>query len=292
MSSFQFPDPPTDLDFPQFFKHCLEVGIRPPGENPGTPWAPKDFAKEANISYKQVTNYLAGKSAPLFPPLGIENVWFGKEQSYLPNWRRELRGALRRTRETKATSSRRTSQSGQATPPRLDTPAETQPASLSLLVGSPSVTMRQGGGSVRPALNGRHLVPTLRENGPRLVGSIGIAQGLVHIVWILSLFIREDATHLCQSPWTYADVVFGFGGVILGLGCIRIRDWARDGGICFCLLSLLCSYLWFMDESNNGPDRVVFAINLLSPPFSLGALCYFLFAWPNRGHELPVGAYR
>jgi drug/metabolite transporter (DMT)-like permease len=76
---------------------------------------------------------------------------------------------------------------------------------------------------------------------------------------------------------------------LLGLGCIGVRRWARIGGICFCLLALLCSYLWFMDQSNSDVSRVVFAINLLTPPFALGALSYLLFGWPNKVIHQNIG---
>lgn len=238
-----FPDPPTDLEFHEFLKLCLELGIRAPDDkHVGRPWTPTEFAGASGRSAKQVSNYLNDESSPNYPPTDVERALFGEDQQYLPDWRRELRAALKRTRQRKATPN--------------------------------SEVIRN---DERPAVTS-----VLYENGPAICGGIGIAQGLVHLVNILVIFLTEGPARTLYSEWTYADLVFGFGGVLFGVGVIGVRRWARIGGICFCILALLCAYLWFMDESNSDASRVVFAMNYLTPPFALGALWYLLFAWPKE----------
>jgi hypothetical protein len=258
MSSFQPPPPPANRDLGEFLKECLDQGIRPPGKNFGKPWERSEFARAAGLSEKQVSNYLKNEHPPHYPT-ALEKALFGDDQEHLSEWRRELRAALKRTKERKAKA-------------KLEANSDKQGQSAMSVPESPLPS------------HGRKLSRVLYENGPTVVGGVGIAQGLVHLAWILSEFFSEQRGELLQSPWAYADCVFGFGGVLFGLGCIGVRHWARIGGICFCLLALLCSYLWFTDEINSDVSRVVFAMNLLSPPFASGALCYLLFGsarWTN-----------
>jgi hypothetical protein len=116
--------------------------------------------------------------------------------------------------------------------------------------------------------------------GLSVVGGTMVAQGMVHVVWLLSCFASDDLSSLLRDPWTYADIIFGIGGLIIGVGILLCRNWARKSGLCLCLAGLLSSFLWFMDESNNDVPRVMLALNTLMPPLSFIGTLYFLFGWP------------
>jgi hypothetical protein len=126
-----------------------------------------------------------------------------------------------------------------------------------------------------------HSTNILYEHGPTIIGGIGIAQGLVHLIWLLTAYLENNPENLWQGPWAYADLGFGVGGIVIGYACIRYLSWAQKSGICFCVAALLAGYLWFADQGNADADRLLWAFNFLNPPVSLAALMYFLFSWPK-----------
>jgi hypothetical protein len=51
-----------------------------------------------------------------------------------------------------------------------------------------------------------------------------------------------------QDVWTFADMSFGLGGLIVGVGTIAGAHWARMSGIVLCLLAAASNLLWFSDQ--------------------------------------------
>jgi hypothetical protein len=273
--------PPGDLEFGEFLRVCLDKGIRP-GKGLGEKWGEKRFAGAVEVTDKTIDNYLKNEHPPRYPPIAVEKALFGDEDpQYLAEWRQALRTALMRTRARKAAERKRQSDGNAGS--NLDPVFREQTRSSDLPGIPPPLEPDPIPADTIVHTSSRALSHTLLENGPMIVGAVGIAQGLVHLVYVLTSFLSESFEKLLQDPWVYGDLGFGVGGVIIGLGCIRLRWWAKESGICFCILALLCAYLWFADkEYNSDVTSVVWAFNLLNPPTSTGALCYFLFGWPDK----------
>jgi hypothetical protein len=55
--------------------------------------------------------------------------------------------------------------------------------------------------------------------------------GLMHIAWFTSNLVSALAAgvtqQMFQEVWTYADMSFGFGGLIIGISMIAKAGWAR-----------------------------------------------------------------
>lgn len=222
------------------------LGIRPStAKNFGEPWDPKWFAAAIRRNEKTIENYLANRSLPRTTGR-LEMALFGPDSSYLEDWRLGLQDALRRTRERLAEAS-----------------SEDEESSEELT-------------------NSQTILRNLRENGPTIIGGIGIAQGVAHLIWLLTEVLSGNPENLWEKHWAYADFGFGIGGIVIGIGCVWHLRWARKSGICFCLAALFSAYLWFADESNSDAERLLWATNVLNVPVSLGVLCYFLFSWPVR----------
>jgi hypothetical protein len=268
----QFPPPPANLEFGEFLEVCRKAGIRPPGKDCRVEWKEHKLAGAIGITMRMYGNYQRNEHVPRYPPTRVENALFGKEDPslYLPDWRRELRASLQRTRAKNAATAKLKRQRERDTSLNLDAaPLDQNQQKLAL----PD--------SILPTKD-KSLSRALHEHGPTIVGGVGIAQGVAHLIWLLTEYLSGNPENLWEKHWAYADLGFGIGGIIIGLGCIAVRPWARKSGICFCVAALFSAYLWFADESNADAERLLSATNVLNVPISIGALIYFLIGWPQK----------
>ena len=118
-----------------------------------------------------------------------------------------------------------------------------------------------------------------------LVGGVMTVIGLMHIGWftsnLLTALSRGTVQQMFQEVWTFADMSFGFGGLIIGIGTISGAHWARSSGIVLCLLAASSNLLWFSDYFDRGlPRLVLFGTALTSLLAMLGAYL-LLFRWPS-----------
>ena len=118
-----------------------------------------------------------------------------------------------------------------------------------------------------------------------LVGGVMTVIGLMHIGWftsnLLTALSRSTVQQMFQEVWTFADMSFGFGGLIIGIGTISGAHWARSSGIVLCLLAASSNLLWFSDYFDRGlPRPVLFGTALTSLLAMLGAYL-LLFRWPS-----------
>jgi hypothetical protein len=116
------------------------------------------------------------------------------------------------------------------------------------------------------------------------VGGLMTVLGMMHFGWFISnlasAFSSSAVGNIFLDVWTYADIAFGLGGVIVGIGTIYARYWARFGGIILCLLASFSNLLWFIDNFDKELPRLMltgtaFALLL----FILGIYLY-LYKWP------------
>lgn len=111
-------------------------------------------------------------------------------------------------------------------------------------------------------------------------GAIMFAVGVIHLVWLASGLAGEDVIALMQEAWPFGDLIFGLGGIMIGIAIMLPVDWARLGGICFCLLRVLAGVLWFV--SDEPVDRLPLAWNIMTAPLTVAGVWYFLFWWPSE----------
>jgi hypothetical protein len=71
------------------------------------------------------------------------------------------------------------------------------------------------------------------------------------------------------------------GGIIIGIATMLPVEWARLGGICFCLLRILSGVLWFV--SDEPTDRLPLAWNLTTAPLTVAGALYSCFGGPVSG---------
>ena len=117
-----------------------------------------------------------------------------------------------------------------------------------------------------------------------LVGGVMTVIGLMHIGWFLSNLLTALSTgtvqQMFQEVWTFADMSFGLGGLIIGIGTIFGAHWARSTGIVLCFLAVFSNLLWFTDHFNRGLSHsVLFGTALTSILAVIGAYL-LLFRWP------------
>jgi hypothetical protein len=118
-----------------------------------------------------------------------------------------------------------------------------------------------------------------------VVGSVMTVIGLMHIAWFTSNLVSALAAgvtqQMFQEVWTYADMSFGFGGLIIGISMIAKAGWARSGGIILCLLVAFSNLLWFSDYFDRDlPRLMLVGTGLTSLLAAVGA--YLLVVhWPS-----------
>src|SRR5262249_252526 len=66
-----------------------------------------------------------------------------------------------------------------------------------------------------------------------VVGSVMTVIGLMHIAWftrnLVSALAAGAVAQMFQDVWTFADMSFGFGGLILGIRMMAGGKWGRHG---------------------------------------------------------------
>ena len=124
---------------------------------------------------------------------------------------------------------------------------------------------------------------------PALVGSVMTVIGLMHIAWftsnLSSVLAAGAVAQMFQDVWTYADMSFGFGGLIIGISTIAGGGWARSVGIILCLLAAFSNLLWFIEYFDRGlPRLMLVGTDLASLLAAVGAYL-LLFHWPSPAEK-------
>jgi hypothetical protein len=132
-----------------------------------------------------------------------------------------------------------------------------------------------------------------RETGPAptqsslvlpIVGGVMIALGLMHAGWFASNVAAAWASgglgRMFLEVWTYADVIFGVGGLVVGTGTFFGRQWARIGGITLCLLITFSNALWFIEYFDKGLPRLMLAGTGFTLLLAMIGIYVYAFRWP------------
>jgi hypothetical protein len=117
-----------------------------------------------------------------------------------------------------------------------------------------------------------------------MVGGAMTVIGLMHIGWFTSNLLAALAAgtvqQMFQEVWTFADMSFGCGGFIIGIGTISGANWARSSGIALCLLVASSNLLWFSDYFDRGLPRLVLLGTGLTSLLAIVGAYLLLFRWP------------
>ena len=118
-----------------------------------------------------------------------------------------------------------------------------------------------------------------------LVGGVMTVIGLMHIAWftsnLLAALTAGAVSQLFQQVWNFADMSFGFGGLIIGIGIISGAYWARSAGIVLCLLAASSNLLWFSDYFDRGLPRLMLIGTGLTSLLAVVGAYLLLFRWPS-----------
>lgn len=118
-----------------------------------------------------------------------------------------------------------------------------------------------------------------------LVGSVMTVIGLMHIAWFTSNLWSASAAgavaQMFQDVWTYADMSFGFGGLIIGISIITGAGWARISGIILCLLAASSNLLWFSEYFDRGLPRLMLVGTGLASLLAAVGVYLLLVHWPS-----------
>ena len=117
-----------------------------------------------------------------------------------------------------------------------------------------------------------------------IVGGAMLAQGLMSTGWFLTNILSAIAGGLLGrmflEVWAFADPVFGFGGIVIGIATLYAKPWARATGVALCLLGAFSNLMWFVDIFDKPIPRVMLVgTGLATLLFILGVTMY-LFRWP------------
>ena len=117
-----------------------------------------------------------------------------------------------------------------------------------------------------------------------MVGAVMTVIGLMHLGWFASNLLAASAggtvQQLFQEVWTFADMSFGFGGLVIGIGTLCGAQWARGGGIVLCLLAATANLLWFSEHFDRGLPRLILAGTGLTTLLAILGAYLLLFRWP------------
>jgi hypothetical protein len=120
-----------------------------------------------------------------------------------------------------------------------------------------------------------------------MIGGMMIVVGLMHIAWFISSLSAAVSTGtlgpMFQQVWNYADMSFGLGGLIIGIGAIRGAHWVRIAGIILCLLVASSNLLWFVDYYDKDlPRLMLVGTALASVLAAIGAYLLLFRAPPEK----------
>ena len=76
-------------------------------------------------------------------------------------------------------------------------------------------------------------------------------------------------------------MIFGFGGIMIGIGTMLGKDWARPSGASLCILGIITEVLMFVEFGDKEMPRLILALNVLLLPLSVIGTYFFLFRWPE-----------
>jgi hypothetical protein len=117
-----------------------------------------------------------------------------------------------------------------------------------------------------------------------VVGGAMLAQGLMSTAWFLTNLFTAIAGGLLSvmflQVWSYADATFGFGGVIVGIGTLLAKPWARATGVTLCLLAAFSNFMWFVDIFDKDMPRLVVVGTGLATLLFIAGVYMYLFRWP------------
>jgi hypothetical protein len=120
---------------------------------------------------------------------------------------------------------------------------------------------------------------------PQVVGSVMVAQGLIHVGWfassVIPAFASGTAVQAFQNVWTLADMAFGFGGLLVGIGTLLGKAWGRSGGITVCALIFFGNTLWFVEHFDKDMPRLIFVGSAFGLLLALVAAYVYVFRWPR-----------
>jgi hypothetical protein len=118
-----------------------------------------------------------------------------------------------------------------------------------------------------------------------VVGSVMTVIGLMHIAWftsnLLSALAAGAVAQMFQDVWTFADMSFGFGGLIIGISMIAGAAWARNAGIVLCLLAASSNLLWFSQYFDRGLPRLMLVGTALTSVLAAVGAYLLLLRWPS-----------
>jgi hypothetical protein len=151
--------------------------------------------------------------------------------------------------------------------------------------GSIGGRVSDGGSETRSATTGR--APQGSLFFP-VIGGVMTVVGLMHIAWftsnLLAALSASALPQMFQQVWTYADMSFGFGGLVIGIGTIYGARWARMSGVILCLLAAFSNFLWFVDYYDKDlPRLMVVGTGFASLLAILGAYLLLFRAPPEKG---------
>jgi hypothetical protein len=117
-----------------------------------------------------------------------------------------------------------------------------------------------------------------------VVGGVMTAQGLMHSAWFVTNVVTAAAAgslqELLLQVWNYADMTFGLGGLVIGIGTIFARPWARVGGIILCLLAIFSNFLWFVEFFDKSMPRLMLVGTGFALLLFIVGIYMYLFRWP------------
>jgi len=122
-----------------------------------------------------------------------------------------------------------------------------------------------------------------------IVGAVMTVIGLMHIGWFTSNLLTALAAgavpQMFAEVWTFADMSFGFGGLVIGIGMIVGAPWARVAGIVLCLLAAASNLLWFSDVYDRGLPRLMLTGTALTALLAIVGAYLLLFRWPAQAEK-------
>jgi ABC-type uncharacterized transport system permease subunit len=110
--------------------------------------------------------------------------------------------------------------------------------------------------------------------------------GLMHIAWFMSNLLTAWSNavleQLFEQVWVYADMSFGFGGLVVGIALIRGAHWARIAGVILCLLAVFSNSLWFIQYYDQGLPRLELTGTAFASALAAIGAYLLLFRWPGE----------
>jgi len=113
--------------------------------------------------------------------------------------------------------------------------------------------------------------------------------GLMHLGWftsnLLAALSAGAVSRMFQDVWTFADMSFGFGGLVVGIAVICGAQWARSAGIVLCALIAASNLLWFTDSFDKGLPRLMLLGTGVTAVLAVLGGYLLLFRWPAQSAQ-------